>query len=277
MSAGTVQAALTDGIRHLTQAGIPGAPRDARLLMAAALGADPGRLTLHMPDPLSAEAATRFAAHIAARAAHTPVSHLTGRRTFHGRDFIVTPDVLDPRPETETLINVALSAPFSTLLDLGTGSGAILLTLMAERPGTEGQGTDLSDAALSVARRNADAFGVSPVLTRADWWHGVAGCFDLVISNPPYIAADEMADLSAEVLHEPHMALTDGADGLTAYRSIAAGALAHMAPQGRLIVEIGATQGPAVARIFDEAGLTDIAIHPDLDGRDRVVLGHRSG
>jgi release factor glutamine methyltransferase len=163
------------------------------------------------------------------------------------------------------------------VLDLGTGSGAILLTLLAERPLATGLATDLSPAALAVATGNAEALGLA---TRANfacgsWFAPVTGLFDLIVSNPPYIAADEMADLSPDVLNwEPHLALTPGGDGLAPYRAIAAGAAAHLAPGGRLMVEIGPSQGAAVRGFFAEAGLVTPTILPDLDGRDRVVMAH---
>ncbi|MCA0206771.1 MAG: peptide chain release factor N(5)-glutamine methyltransferase [Proteobacteria bacterium] len=267
--------ALAQAIQRLDAAGIPDAPRDARLLLAHALGIAPDRLTLVLRDPAGAEQAA-FREAIARRAAREPVSHITGRRLFWGRAFHVTADVLDPRPETETLIAEALGGPFDRVLDLGTGSGAILLTLLAERPAARGLGTDLSDRALAVARGNAAALGLEPRadFARGDWFGPVTGRFDLIVSNPPYIAEAEMAGLSPEVLREPRMALTPGGDGLDAYRAIVRGAGAHLTPGGRLMVEIGPTQGAAVAGLMAGAGLQGIACRPDLDGRDRVVSAH---
>jgi len=264
--------ALALAIARLRDAEIPDASRDARRLLSHALEIDPGRLTLVLPDALPAAAGERLDRALARRIARQPVSHITGRRAFYGREFRVTGDVLDPRPETETLIAAALGAPFSTVLDLGTGSGCILLTLLAERPGATGLGSDASAAALAIARDNAGRLGICGAdFVRADWFDGVAGRFDLVVSNPPYIAQAEMPGLAPELAHEPQGALTDGADGLTAYRAIARGARAHLAPGGRLLVEIGATQGAAVAEIFRASGLEIRAIHPDLDLRERVV------
>jgi release factor glutamine methyltransferase len=265
---------LREAVARLAAAGVPDAPRDARLLLAHALGIAPDRLTLHLADPPDPAAADRFAALVAARAARRPVSHLTGQRLFWGRSFRVTPAVLDPRPETETLVALALAEPFSRVLDLGTGSGCILLSLLADRPAATGLGVDLSADALAVAQGNAARLGVPDraAFAVSDWCAAVPGHFDLIVSNPPYIAAAEMSGLAPEVLgHEPHLALTDGADGLTAYRAIAAQAPGHLAPAGRLMVETGPTQGPAVAALFAGAGLSGIRIHPDLDGRDRVV------
>ncbi|MCL4676536.1 MAG: peptide chain release factor N(5)-glutamine methyltransferase, partial [Pararhodobacter sp.] len=203
-----------------------------------------------------------------------PISQITGRRAFWGRDFIVTPDVLDPRPETETLVAAALQQPFSSVLDLGTGSGALLLTLLAERPRARGLGVDLSPRALAVAARNADHLGVADRarLVVSDWWSAVEGRFDLIVSNPPYIAAADMARLSPEVrLHEPHLALTPGGDGLEAYRRITALASGFALPGARLLLEIGPTQAACVDAMLTRAGFSEVSTLADLDGRDRVV------
>jgi release factor glutamine methyltransferase len=268
--------ALADAVRQLAATGVPDAPRDARRLLAHAMRIDPARLTLHLPDPLQTEAAERFAVAVTARARRQPVSQITEERWFYGRKFRVTPEVLDPRPETETLVAAALEEPFTRVLDLGTGSGAILLTLLAERPDASGLGTDASPAALAVAAGNARALGQTAraEFRAGDWWQAVppGAQFDLIVSNPPYIAEDEMPGLAPEVRDwEPRMALTPGGDGLDAYRAIASGAAAHLRPNGRLLVEIGPTQARAVQRLFSAAGLVDLRVLPDLDGRDRVV------
>lgn len=271
----TIGGALRDAVRRLEAAGIAGAARDARVLVAHVLGITPSRLLLVEGDALEAGQAAQFERLVARRAAFEPVSHLTGRRAFYGRDFAVTPDVLDPRPETETLVEAALRVPFEHVLDIGTGSGAILLTLLAERPGATGTGSDLSARALAVAQRNAQALGVAgrADFVQSDWFAAVEGRFDLIVSNPPYIAADEMAALAPELAHEPRMALTDEGDGLSAYRALCAGAPAHLRPGGWLMAETGWQQGAAVAALFETAGFTAVAVQPDLDGRDRVVTG----
>ncbi|PVH29631.1 peptide chain release factor N(5)-glutamine methyltransferase [Pararhodobacter oceanensis] len=270
----TPTAALQGAIARLKSAGIPDPARDARLLLAHALGVASDRLTLALHDPFPEDAQQRFSALIEAREARHPVSHLLGRRGFWGRDFIVSRDVLDPRPDTEALIAEALKAPFTKVLDLGTGSGAILLTLLAESPQSQGTGVDLSPAALTVARANADALNLTDraTLTPSDWFTNVTGSFDLIVSNPPYIAEAEIPSLAPEVReHEPHMALTPGGDGLAAYRIIAAQAAAFMTPNARLILEIGPTQGAAVAQLLQDHGFETPRILPDLDQRDRVV------
>ncbi len=268
----TAGQALAQAAARLAEAGVPDAARDARRLLAHAAGVDASRITLMAPDALPAAVAERYAGLISDRAARRPVSHLTGQRDFYGRPFQVTPDVLDPRPETETLIEAALAIPFASVLDLGTGSGAILVTLLAERPGAVGMGTDLSEAACLVASANAVAHGVADRadIRTAHWLNGVTGRYDLIASNPPYIAAEEVASLAPELAFEPAMALTDGADGLSAYHAIARGAARHLEPGGTVLVEIGATQGSAVRSIFEDAGFA-AQVLPDLDGRDRVV------
>lgn len=267
---------LAAAVQQLTKAGVPDAARDARKLFAYASGVDAGRLTLILPEPVSAEVMTRFDHLIARRARFEPVSHLIGSRAFYGRDFEVTKDVLDPRPETETLIDVALRDPFARVLDLGTGSGCILITLLAENPHAVGVGADVSPKALAVALRNAQRHHVDDRATfvQSDWLAGIRRPFDLIVANPPYIAADEMAGLSRDVREwEPRLALTDEADGLSAYRTIISQAQDVLEPDGRLIFEIGSTQGKAVAELMLQGGLTHVFVIPDLDGRDRVVTG----
>ncbi len=259
---------------------MPDAARDARKLFAYASGVDAWRLTLTLPEPVAPDVQARFDVLIARRVQREPVSHLIGTREFYGRAFEVTPDVLDPRPETETLIAVALRQNFTKVLDLGTGSGCILVTLLAEMTNATGVGGDASAAALTVASRNARRHGVAARATfvQSDWMAAIAGPFDLIVSNPPYIAADEMPALSPEVRHwEPRMALTDEADGLSAYRVIVAQALAVLVPDGVLLFEIGPTQGTAVAQMMRDADLRNVAVVPDLDGRDRVVMGQMVG
>lgn len=229
---------------------------------------------------LAEETGAEFSALVARRVAREPFSHIAGYRDFWKYRFRVTADVLDPRPETETLVQLALEEPYEKVLDLGTGSGCIVISLLAERPEARGVGTDVSERAVLVAGENAAAIGVADrlILPLSDWFDDVGGTYDLIVSNPPYIAASEMAELSPEVRdHEPRAALTDEADGLSAYRAIAAGAPAHLAPGGRLLVETGPTQAEAVREIFLTAGLAEVTVHPDLDGRDRVIAARNAG
>ncbi|MBP0481022.1 peptide chain release factor N(5)-glutamine methyltransferase [Sagittula salina] len=270
---------LAQATRRLAAAEIPDPGRDARRLMAHVLKVPPGRLTLFLPEPVDPELEVVYLTLVERRADRVPVSHLVGRRQFYGREFLVTPEVLDPRPETETLIEVALSAPFHTVLDLGTGSGCILLTLLSERQDAVGYGCDISPAALNVAYWNRNALGLEDraELREGRWFgalRGVEERFDLIVSNPPYIAVNEMPFLAPEVRdYEPRLALTDENDGLTAYHAILSEALHWLQPGGRLVVEIGARQGMAVTDLFTAAGLRNVRLIPDLDGRDRVVTG----
>ncbi|MFV0358398.1 peptide chain release factor N(5)-glutamine methyltransferase [Tropicimonas sp.] len=256
--------------RRLRAAGIETPERDARRLTAFAAGLAPERVTLHLRDPFPA--GTALEAALSARERRQPVAQIIGGRMFCGRMFRVTPDVLDPRPETEELVAAALEEPFENALDLGSGTGCIILTLLAEQPSSHGVGAELSEAALRVARGNARRLGIDVCFILSDWFSAVEGRFDLIVSNPPYISAAEMETLQPETrLWEPRMALTDEGDGLGAYRTLATGALAHLVPNGRLLVEIGPEQGAAVSGLFQHAGLENIRIRPDLDGRDRVV------
>lgn len=269
--------ALQEGTRALRAAGIPGPERDARLLLAEAIDLPVSRLTLEPDWPVTTQQAKVFHAYLARRVAREPVSRILQRRDFWGRAFEVTSDVLDPRPETESLIAKALEgqAP-ARLIDLGCGSGIIGVTLLAEWPAALGVATDISPPCLEVAKRNALAHGVQDRVTfqKSDWFAQVDGPFDLIVSNPPYITEDEMAHLDPDVaLHDPHLALTPGGDGLAPYRVLAQGAMQHLTDVGRILVEIGWKQGTDVAQIFVEAGLKSVEVYPDLDGRDRVVSG----
>lgn len=250
---------------------------EARARLSAAGVDDPGGDAARLRRAAADDATYR--AWIDRRAAREPVARILGRRSFWAHEFTVTPDVLDPRPDTETLVEVALAAPFGRVLDLGTGSGCILVSLLHERADATGLGTDVSAGALAVAARNAEAAGVGTRASfrLADWFEGVEGTFDLIVSNPPYIAAVEIDTLAPEVRDwDPRGALTPGGDGLDAYRAIAAGAGDHLALGGRLAVEIGTAQASAVTEIMAAAGLTRFSVTRDLNGRDRVVSAIKS-
>lgn len=274
----TGNAALRAAIPRLAAAGVPDPATDARHLLAHAMQIGLDRLTLHLPDTLTDDTLSRFEAALQARLRRQPVAQITGFRSFWGQSFRVTQDTLDPRPETEILVAEAVSKPFLKVLDLGTGTGCILLSILGAMPMAVGLGVDLSDAALEVARDNAERLGLDrrARFTQSDWFSAVPGRFDLIVSNPPYIAASEMSSLSPEVQEwEPHLALTPGADGLAAYRTICTGASARLMTGGRLMVEIGPTQGAAVSALMAQAGLTAIRILQDWDGRDRVVMAQK--
>ncbi|NIZ60739.1 peptide chain release factor N(5)-glutamine methyltransferase [Sedimentitalea sp. CY04] len=270
----TAAQAMVAATARLRAAGVPDPARDARVLLAHAARIEASRVTLIAPEDLASDIAERYEQLIALRAIRVPVSHLLGEREFYGRRFKVSGDVLDPRPETECLIEAALSVPFHRVLDLGIGSGCILVTLLAEQQDATGLGVDLSEAACLQASANAVLHRVEARadIRQSDWFKAVDGKFDLIVSNPPYIALTEMPDLSVEVReHEPEMALTDGGDGLGAYRQIARDVGKFLTPGGRVLVEIGPTQAAAVAAMFEQAELRMIRVVQDLDGRDRVV------
>ena len=278
----TVRDMVLRATQALSEAGIENAPREAPLIAALAADIARDRIAISMGDPVDGAQWRALEKILLERQARKPLSHVLGYRDFFNHRFHISPQALDPRPETEVLVSAALAGSFARVLDLGTGSGAILISLLAERPEASGIGTDISPAALAIAQANAERLGVANrcVLQRADWFDGVQGRFDLIVSNPPYIAADEMAGLAPELAYEPRMALTDEGDGLGAYRAITDKAAAHLIPGGRLMVEIGPTQGKAVAQMFCDGGLEMVAILPDLDGRDRVVTGqlpHQNG
>ena len=270
----TAQDFIGDAARLFEAQGLAYGMRDARRLMTAALGIKSDHLTLYLREAVAPEAAEVFSKFCERRAAREPVSRILEGRLFYGRWFKIGPEVLDPRPETEILVEQALKLPFHDLLDIGTGSGCIAVTLLAERSEAIALATDVSEGALRVASVNANAVSVSDRIqfSNSNWFEGVDGRFDLIVSNPPYIQASEMEGLEPEVLNgDPHIALTDFADGLTGYRHLAANAQAHLNPGGRILVEIGPTQAEDVVDLFLQAGLKTCSVYKDFDGRDRVV------
>lgn len=265
---------LSEAIERLHKAGIADPKGDAEHLMAHALQIERAHVPIRMGDPINTLQLATFMNAIDRRALRAPVSQILGRRAFWKHDFLVTNSVLDPRPDTETLIEAALTTQFKTVLDLGTGSGCILLSLLAERPEAHGLGVDCSRQALAVAEINSTNTGVAgrATLQHSDWFSTVTGQFDLIVSNPPYITDAAFETLEPEVKHhEPRIALTPGGDGLAAYRAIAADVTNYLSPQGRVMLEIGFDQGAAVGALLSGAGLSDIRILPDLNGKDRVV------
>ena len=268
------QAALTHAGQRLSGAGIEEFRREARILLAFVVGLDPLQVSMRLEEVLNAEQSAKLEAALRSRVARVPMSHILGYRDFYEHRFIVTPDVLDPRPETEELVARALSAPFENVLDLGTGSGCIILSLLAENSSARGLAVDQSAQALEVARRNAENLRLTDRLRfcRSDWCQELsAEQFDLIVSNPPYIHPAALKGLSPEVHHEPISALTDNINGLSHYATIAHQAHGFLAPQGRLLFEIGYDQGAAVAEILRKEGYGDITILEDLDHRPRVV------
>lgn len=266
---------------RLKAAGVDSPAIDARLLLEAA--ADVSRLDI-LTDPyrpLSAEQLARYEGWLARRERREPVARILGRKGFWKLLLNLTPDVLEPRPDTETVVETALAAfppgPSFTVLDIGVGSGAILLAILAERPAARGLGTDVSEAALAVARDNAANLGLADraAFLRTRWADGLddAG-FDLVVSNPPYIPSAEIDRLDPEVReHDPRLALDGGPDGLDPYRHLAPEILRLLKPGGIFAVEIGHDQGPAVQAMFQAAGFDRVQVVRDLGDRDRVVTG----
>ncbi|MDG2526356.1 peptide chain release factor N(5)-glutamine methyltransferase [Stenotrophomonas sp. HITSZ_GD] len=256
---------------------------DAEALLLHALGRDRAWLFAHGRDAVGQAAADAFLAQVERRLAGEPVAYLTGRRGFWTLDLAVTPATLIPRPETELLVELALArvdaAPGRRIADLGTGSGAIALALASERPQARVIATDASAAALAVARDNAAAHALGHVEFRhGPWWAPLAGeRFDLVASNPPYIAAADPHLAQGDLRFEPATALAAGADGLDDIRQIVQGAPAHLQPGGWLLLEHGWDQGEAVAALLAACGLEAVQTVQDLEARDRVTLGRWPG
>lgn len=258
----------------LTAAGIDSPKQDALVLLAHVMEVDQSAVLARLNEPLPPSAVYGMDQVIAVRSLRQPVSHIIGKRGFWNHEFMVSSDVLDPRPDTETLVGAALEQPFETVLDMGTGSGAIIISLLAERPQAMGVATDVSAAALDIARRNAGRIGVADRVQfkESDWFSALSGRFDLIVSNPPYISESEMQDLAPEVRDwEPKLALTPGGDGLGAYRQIAAQLHEFLAPNGRALFEIGYRQAEDVCAIFRAAGFKKAEVIKDLSGHDRVV------
>ncbi|WP_199873412.1 peptide chain release factor N(5)-glutamine methyltransferase [Ideonella sp. A 288] len=273
----TQPATVAQALAWAQQAGLD--RLDAHLLLSHHLGQPRAWLLAHDGDPLPAHTWVAFQSDCQRRADDWPVAYLLGEREFHGLSLQVTPDVLVPRPDTETLVDWALDARgagSAEVLDLGTGSGAVALALAHARPAWRVTATDLSPAALAVARGNAHRLGLAVEWRAGAWWQAVAGRrFDLVVSNPPYIAE---ADPHLPALrHEPALALTSGPDGLDALRAIVAGAPAHLEAGGWLLLEHGFDQAPAVRALLHAGGLDDIATRCDLAGHDRCTGGRWPG
>ena len=279
----TLDDALRAAARRLASAGIPEPRTDARLLLLAAAGVDRVALVSDPDQPLAPSAAARFDTFVYRRAAREPVSRILGQRDFWGLTLRITPDVLDPRPDTETLVEMVLDdlgdrrqLPLK-ILDLGTGSGAIVCALLTELPSATGWALDRSAAACQVARGNLDTCGFAArgLVVQGDWAEAFGpGTFDVVVSNPPYIETAVIAGLDADVRdHDPLAALDGGPDGLAAYRALAAVIPDLLAPGGTAALEIGRGQADAVTALL--GGLVDVEVRRDLARIERVVLGRR--
>ena len=274
----TIGAALRRTTAALTEAGIDGAAHEARLLLAHALGL-PASALVDRDRPVETG---KLGPSLARRIRREPMAYILGRQGFWTLDLAVTPATLIPRADSETLIEAMLEAfpdqsRVTRVLDLGTGSGALLLAALSEFTAATGVGVDISEAAVSAARVNAAACGFSDraALLVGRWGDALAGRFDLILCNPPYIESGKIAGLMPEVLlHEPVLALDGGSDGLDAYRAVLIQLPALLTPHGRAIIELGAGQGSAVEKLADAAELRVEAIRPDLGGHPRaLVLG----
>jgi release factor glutamine methyltransferase len=275
---------LSDGMKALKGAGVEAPAREARLLLGVAAQVTPTIMIGFPERSVDVAAAETFRALLARRVAREPLSHLLGVREFWSRPFAVSRDVLDPRPDSEALIQAVFDELYDRrrdyrVLDFGTGSGCLLLTLLAELPAARGWAVDLSPAALEMAKRNAASLGLTP---RVEWRQGSWGdallgddpaSFDIIVSNPPYIPSGDIPGLEPEVVHhEPHLALDGGSDGLAAYRALAPIIAKRLAPGGLAALEIGLGQGESVRALMLAAGLEDAGSAMDLAQRERCLL-----
>jgi release factor glutamine methyltransferase len=277
---GVTRAALVRAAaERLGAAGLDDAADEARRLLLAASDLSPARLLTEMTQPMPSEERERFDAYVTRREQREPLSHILGVQPFWTLELKVTRDVLTPRADTETVIEAALaafsdrSAPLR-ILDIATGSGAIILALLSEFPNAHGQATDLSEAALKVAAENAARTGLSDRVRfrSGNWADGVSGAFDLVVSNPPYIATDVLETLEPEVrVFEPRLALDGGVTGFGPYPHLFAEAARLLKPGGLALFEIGYDQGAMARQAAREAGAQEVSILKDLAGNDRVV------
>lgn len=286
VGASFVQASLTAGeavgaaASRLADAGIAEARREARLLVALALGVEPGVVLGYPERPLDATAQARLAALTARRAAREPYSRLAGRRQFWSLDLAISPDTLDPRPDSETLVEAALAslpdrAARLRIIDFGTGSGCLLLALLSELPNAVGVGIDILPGAAKAARRNAAALGLADraLFVAGDWGETISGRADVIVANPPYIPGAEIEALAPEVArYEPRQALDGGTDGLAAYRELAPATRRLLASDGIAFFEVGAGQQEAVARLLGDSGLALQSVKCDLSGVARCVV-----
>lgn len=269
--------AYETGKGTLAAAGIEEAELDARLLLEEICGTDRNTLLVHGDRNVTEEELAQYKEMLEKRSAHIPLQQIIGRQSFMGLDFYVDENVLIPRQDTELLVEEALQELHDgmRILDMCTGSGCILLSLLKYSNDCEGIGADISEEALKVAERNRVQLGLeNAAFIRSDLFEAVEGKFDLLVSNPPYICSDVIDTLMPEVReHEPRQALDGSADGLHFYRRILADCRAYLKPGGMLLFEIGYDQGEAVKRLMEENGFLEVEVKKDYGGLDRVVLG----
>lgn len=280
LSATRISDLLSEAASILTSAGIDGARGDARILLSAASGLSATALIADCDRTLETAAISSFATYVSRRVEREPVSRILGYREFWKTEFVVTPAVLDPRPATETIMDAALEAMLDrrltalSILDLGTGCGALVCSLLLEFPLASGTACDISKQAIKVAQINAERTGVMDRLEFicANWTQLPMRTWDLIVSNPPYIESKAISELDAEVRRfDPLVSLDGGADGLDAYRRLAELVPWRLAQGGKALFEVGRGQAPSVAGIMDRAGLRTSGIRADTDGIDRVV------
>ncbi len=279
----TAGAAAAVACARLAAAGVAAPRLDARLLVAHVLGVAPQTVFTRPETPLSAAQAATLDSLVTRRAAREPVSRIVNRRGFWTLDLALGPDTLDPRPDSETLVEALLAALPGRdrrlrVVDFGTGSGCLLLALLTERPAAWGLGVDRSPGALAVARANAAACGLAgrTAFVCADWGRGLDGCFDAILANPPYIPSDEIAGLEPEVaVFDPRLALAGGPDGLDCYRVLVPHVARLLTSGGAAALEVGAGQAEAVGQMAQDAGLTVAEIRRDLGGVPRCVVAIR--
>jgi release factor glutamine methyltransferase len=274
----TIAGAVNDLAAAFGAAGLDTPRLDARLLIAETLKLDPAQVFARGDEHIDADQAAALEAIKSRRLAHEPVGRILGRREFYGREYLLGPATLEPRPDSETLVDAALKhrrvKQPARILDLGAGTGCLLLSILGEWPEATGIGVDLSHDAVDVARTNAERLDLASraVFQTGDWCAGLACDFSMIVSNPPYIATAELAALAPEVqLFDPRLALDGGGDGLAAYRAFLPKLADHLAPGGVVLLEVGIDQADSVAMLCMKQGFRKTAFHRDLAGIARVV------
>ena len=265
---------LADTTIKLSRSGIEGAARDARILSAFALEIPISELSLKTNEQVSEKIIFKLEKLITRRIDREPISKILGRREFWGRSFFINENVLDPRGDTETLIDFVIEKPVKSVLDLGTGSGVIAVTLACEWKEVHVTAVDISEEALSLAKINAEKFNVQNKIDflKSNWFEAVKGSFDLIISNPPYIGLIEKDEISTEVIkYDPEIALFSGRDGLDAYKKIIPNLAKFLNPDGFVVLEIGASQSNQVKNMMNVVGFIETQVVRDLSGKDRLV------
>ena len=265
---------LADTAIKLSKSGIEGGARDTRILTAYALGVPISDLSLKMNEQVSEKIIAKLEKLINRRINKEPISKILGRREFWGRSFYINENVLDPRGDTETLIDFVIEKPVKSVLELGTGSGAIAVTLACEWKDVHVTAIDISEDALLQAKINAEKFDVQNKIQflKSDWFDAIDGIFDLIISNPPYIGLIEKETISDEVIkYDPEIALFAGNEGLDAYKRIIPNLAEYLKPDGFVVLEIGASQSNQVKNMMNAVGFANTKIVKDLSGKDRLI------